>query len=834
MSYRRRQHRSCDQCRKGKRACDALLADELEGIAEISSQQAYNHSCSNCRKYKKKCTFDWLLSHSHIASRHGHSKRARNVAIARSRQANDHSARSSQQASIGRNPAEDPQQNAENCGRSMSVWDPFLPLPQDEGLNADWLTWANLNGTAFVSPVSDDMIVNSNSHVDVDHTPPMTAQWTSPGACQDWHITDQTALLDMVSNSIASSQSNGTPGTQPFRSCGVNSELSLYDVPPTEVYAASLPTNTTLCVGSNQLSHNYANSTMTHNLFHIYNDSMENALSCWLTERNCPYSNPGCVDAAGPKTGPYTTHRIYRRVCLLDRAYSSIPGRRLTSVENRTATQVLHAAIMAFASQWLEERSLDKYIRIPATALHQRRGMREGFWNQARHALEQSRAIPSFRVAFAHMLISLTQPPLHFEEGMELGGLIDHDPAPIYLEMALRQMFTFRSTLIKLRRQGPNRALDHGCKGSPCEEYNTGQSTHQSGQVDVMLKNSEAQHTFDLLFWLGIMFDTLTSVIYQRPPVISDEDSQIIRTRSPIFSFPDAVDLDGWDIGSSSICKSKESVWGDLFLRKRNMLHNINQARWPCSYEEAAEVLSDAAPVKVLLFRRITHINTLVCRLGEAEAIEEAIHNALLVYVYWNSTYEQFMLDCLSHHTELPSRIQSWYLVLAGHWYLAAMLLADTLEDIDQARLGLDSQATYRSTTGVISRLRRESAFAVGDLAQYSYDLQDSSHPKLRNFHDSVNQAASLTEPWAVVLIHSFRKAGTILTREIDISQSDYQMQQESFMLACQRCEHCIKALQCLGKKSDMALIAAQRLLDSVNSTLSRPNPIDLYNMGAL
>ncbi|GAB1201473.1 hypothetical protein APSETT445_000047 [Aspergillus pseudonomiae] len=719
-------------------------------------------------KYKKKCTFDWLLSHSHIASRHGHSKRARNVAIARSRQANDHSARSSQQASIGRNPAEDPQQNAENCGRSMSVWDPFLPLPQDEGLNADWLTWANLNGTAFVSPVSDDMIVNSNSHVDVDHTPPMTAQWTSPGACQDWHITDQTALLDMVSNSIASSQSNGTPGTQPFRSCGVNSELSLYDVPPTEVYAASLPTNTTL------------------------------------------------------------------RVCLLDRAYSSIPGRRLTSVENRTATQVLHAAIMAFASQWLEERSLDKYIRIPATALHQRRGMREGFWNQARHALEQSRAIPSFRVAFAHMLISLTQPPLHFEEGVELGGLIDHDPAPIYLEMALRQMFTFRSTLIKLQRQGPNRALEHSCKGSPCEEYNTGQSTHQSGQVDVMLKNSEAQHTFDLLFWLGIMFDTLTSVIYQRPPVISDEDSQIIRTRSPIFSFPDAVDLDGWDIGSSSICKSKESVWGDLFLRKRNMLHNINQARWPCSYEEAAEVLSDAAPVKVLLFRRITHINTLVCRLGEAEAIEEAIHNALLVYEYWNSTYEQFMLDCLSHHTELPSRIQSWYLVLAGHWYLAAMLLADTLEDIDQARLGLDSQATYRSTTGVISRLRRESAFAVGDLAQYSYDLQDSSHPKLRNFHDSVNQAASLTEPWAAVLIHSFRKAGTILTREIDISQSDYQMQQESFMLACQRCEHCIKALQCLGKKSDMALIAAQRLLDSVNSTLSRPNPIDLYNMGAL
>ncbi|OGM48644.1 C6 transcription factor [Aspergillus bombycis] len=834
MSYRRRQHRSCDQCRKGKRACDALLADELEGIANAGAQQAYNHSCSNCRKYKRKCTFDWLLSHSLTVSRHGHRKRARNTAIARSQQANDPSAaRFSQQASIGPNPTESLQRNVENCEQPTSVWDPLSPWPQDEGLNAEWLTWGNLNDPAVVSPWSDDMIVNSNSHVDVDHTPQMAAHWNSPGACQDWHITGQTALLDTMSNSVASSQSNGTPGPQSFHACGVNSELSLYDVPPTEVYAVSLPRNTTLCVGSNQLSHNYAHSTMTHNLFHIYNDSMENALSCWLTERNCPYSNLGYVDAAGPKTGSYTTNRIYRRVCLLDQAYSSIPGRRLTSVENRTATQVLHAAIMAFASQWLEERSIDNSIRFPSTAVHQRRGMREIFWNQARHVLEQSRAIPSFRVAFAHMLISLTQPPLYFGERMEPGELIDHDPAPMFLETALRQMFTFRSTLIKLRRQGPNRVLEHG-EERKCEGYHTGQSAHQSGQIDVMLKDSEAHHTFDLLFWLGIMFDTLTSVIYQRPPVISDEDSQIIRTRSPIISFPDAVDLDGWDISSSSIRKSKESVWGDLFLRKRTMLHSLNQARWPCSYEEAAEVLSDAAPVKVLLFRRITHINTLVCRGGEAEAIEEAIHNALLVYEYWNSTYKQFMLDCLSHHPELPSRIQSWYLVLAGHWHLAAMLLADTLEDIDEARLGLGTQATYRYTTGLISLLRRESAFAVGDLAQYSYDLQGSSHPKLRNFHDSVNQAASLTEPWAAVLIHSFRKAGTVLIREIGTSQYGYQMQQESFMLACQRCEHCIKALQCLGKKSDMALTAAHRLSDSVSRTLSRPSPIVLYNMCAV
>ncbi|KAB8268353.1 hypothetical protein BDV30DRAFT_15407 [Aspergillus minisclerotigenes] len=826
MSYRRRQHRSCDQCRKGKRACDALLADELEGSSNTAARQAYNHSCSNCRKYKRKCTFDWLLSHKE--PRHAHSKRARNIAIALSRQVNDRSAHSSQQTSTGRNPAELPLQNTEDCEWPTSVRDPLLPLPQGEELDADWLTWGCLNDAVSISPLSADMTLNGDRHVNPNQTPQMSTQWNSAGAGLDWQIASQASLLDMMSSSRASTQSNSTTDHQQFETWDNSSELPLHGLPPTEGRGGSMPTNTTLCVGSNQLAHNYAHSMITRNLIYIYNDSMENALSCWLTERTCPYSNRGYVDTTGPKTGPYTTNRIYSRVCLLDRACSSIPGRRLTSVESRTATQTLHAAIMAFASQWLERPSTDKEIPIPSSSAHHESGMREGLWNEARHALENSRAIPSFRVAFANILFSLAQRPLHVEEGMELDELLDHDPAPMYLETALRQLFTFRSRLIKLRRQGSNRALEQCYKESKGDK-----STHQLSQTDLMLKDSEAHHTFDLLFWLGIMFDTLTAVIYQRPPVISDEDSQIIRHRSR-FSFPDAVDLDGWDISSYSVSRCEESVWGDLFLRKRNMLHNLNQARWPCSYEEAAEVLSDAAPVKVLLFRRINHINTLVCRGGEAEAIEEAIHSALLVYEYWNSTYKQFMLDCLSHHTELPSRIQSWYLVLAGHWHLAAMLLADTVEDIDQARLGQNSQAEHRYTIGLISVLRHENAFAVGGLAQYSYDLQGSSHPKLRNFHDSVNQAASLTEPWTAVLIHSFRKAGTILIREIGISQCGYQMQQACFRLTCQRCEHCIKALQCLGRKSDMARAAAQSLSDSLNMTLLRPNPIDSYHMCAL
>ncbi|KAJ5232367.1 Regulatory protein alcR [Penicillium chermesinum] len=47
---RRSQDHSCDQCRKGKRRCDAPKnSKEMKSIV-----------CSNCVKYRKECTFKWL------------------------------------------------------------------------------------------------------------------------------------------------------------------------------------------------------------------------------------------------------------------------------------------------------------------------------------------------------------------------------------------------------------------------------------------------------------------------------------------------------------------------------------------------------------------------------------------------------------------------------------------------------------------------------------------------------------------------------------------------------------------------------------------------------
>lgn len=86
-----------------------------------------------------------------------------------------------------------------------------------------------------------------------------------------------------------------------------------------------------------------------------------------------------------------------------------------------------------------------------------------------------------------------------------------------------------------------------------------------------------------------------------------------------------------------------------------------------------------------------------------------------------------------------------------------------------------------------------------------------------RHFHDSLSEVAFLVEPWTAVLVHCFAKAGSILLESLDIS-GDQNVYTECLR---QNCEFLIRALQYLGRKSDMAFLAARNLLRSLESKLA-------------
>lgn len=640
-----------------------------------------------------------------------------------------------------------------------------------------------------------------------------------------------------------------------------------------------------------RLASSSCTSQVARGLMRIYHDSMENAFSCWLTEKTCPYSiatptlhpGSGCPESMAHEWGSNWSNRICERVCRLDRNASFVRNRPLTKSEERDASRVLHLAIMSFATQWAQssQRSTMEYSSFmeqeasnqstlppPNTRsafdntagippgnsspapLEFDRSIQETFWYQARQALLESQGIESFRVIFAHIIFSLTQRPLdidqHFREmGLrntstsaplhtssfnsqgfsghsstssihssfcemkeskqdELDKVIDVEGPPLFLETALRQLFSWRCKLEALERQRATRISKSTSQG------------FNYTRTDPLC--AADRKTFNLLFWLGIMFDTLSSVMNKRPLVVSDEDSDILYNPNRDSSPSPALHTDFLSSEptphSSRFPKDSDSnLWGQFFLQEKAVKYNHHITRWPCSYEDAASTLCDAAPIKVLLFRRITNLQTLLSRRSSPSKLEAAITRALEVYQYWNMTYGPFIHDCTAHHDSLPPRIQSWYVVLAGHWHLAGMLLADTIEAIDAACLGLSPSYEFRQASKQVACLRRQNADAVAELGRCASPRPEASFPRGEEFHFAVNKGALLTEPWTVVLIRAFSKAGSLFLHSVDGVAEDGMVAVGSEREEAKRkCGFCIEALWVLGKKSDMAFLAATAL----------------------
>lgn len=496
------------------------------------------------------------------------------------------------------------------------------------------------------------------------------------------------------------------------------------------------------------------------------------------------------------------------------------------------------------------------------------RTMQEMLWHEARDSLQDTAHIASFRLVFANIIFALTQKPLDVTKSLSslktakngifedvdndessqsrrappehwrddprnsvetsstidvasqsenlLEDILELEGPPIFLERALRQMFSYRRRLEKLESQ------ERTNKTKPQGQYSLPTPDEACGPLGVA-----DRQTFNLLFWLAIMFDTLSAAINKIPLVVSDKDSDILKDES-IPSTQQNPGIDQiWtfsDTGCSrnsdhTFAKSNDSeLWGDFFFHNGSVCPKEIIVHWPCSYEIAAATLCDAAPIKVVLFRRVTRLQTLLSRRTRPEKLEVAIDDALRVHDYWNNKYGPFFRDCISNHETLPPRIQSWYIVLAGHWHLAGLILADTIEELDELHAGLENCRLARDSQRLIQNLRLHNAFSISDLGKCSCPAPNSSFSRAAEFHSAVNNGALLTEPWTEVLTQSFSKACSVLLKMFPKLIRDRSFDVDLFS---HRSESCVRALWYLGRKSDIALLASNVLLEALKQKVS-------------
>ncbi|CAG5181449.1 uncharacterized protein ALTATR162_LOCUS9768 [Alternaria atra] len=588
----RKQNRCCDQCRKGKRACDAaILEDTLLETSKSGTTPTVFHysdvygplaSCGNCEKTKKSCTFEWLRS-QRVSQASQPPQTAAPPAKRRRTRSNSTSRAQKPNVSCRSTATVKPEQSrhANNddllsptppvelgvtfgdfpCGSSMFTTDPTIALfhepsqtfEKDEARDESGLTGgvAEDNWTLLDCDSGRGSSLKTTSEISDDKL-----ERDSPSDYQDTSSTS-------ISNP-PSSISEGTVARTSQKRRRSSSSASISNG------AHSYPV---ISYASDILSSSN-NAYLTESLLRIYHDSFENALACWVTERTCPYSAKS--DTLLATNARPDWNRIYHRVVRLDRLASTIRGRKLTQTEDRAASRALDLAVFSFASQWAQSstRSRTKYPfhststdggssvfdsveddSVPA-GIDFDRTLQISAWHEARNALQKAGEVESFRVVLAQIIFALTQRPVETvdatqgvqnsiskTEDIEMGAYaevsregtpmlatdqdmddcadlmskldlaIEADGPPVHLESGLRLIHSLRSRMTMSR------------------EARRTNSARQRRLPVVRLEDAD-RATVDLLFWLGVMFDTLSAAMHKRPLVVSDEDSDVVLSES--------------------------------------------------------------------------------------------------------------------------------------------------------------------------------------------------------------------------------------------------------------------------------------------------------------
>ena len=859
---KRRQNVSCEQCRRSKKACDGFFINVSQrNSVETTSPSVKTQGdailpCSYCSRTNKHCSLHPHWDKAHLADIREQSctsdESPRTTLVSRKRQRRQDSKAASPGASDF--PAVPPS--------SESVpTRPFLPTPSqhcDPFTLDDSLDLSLAPGAAYLGdfanasitgdhpavpgasgwatipalhPVHDEQQLHASSNMGFPFDTPCVDPGTLPPA-----LDTQGALIGHPHPpmgaaprlSMASSTSTQLRKTRPREDD--DEWLDSFSNPNSLSNHNSLsPFGITNSVAS------ASNRTLiSESLLRIYHDVLENNLCCWVAEDTCPYKvedrtrqltrlsyMPGEAAENGLEWGQIWSNRMYRRVKKLDRVARSSGLIRMTRSESSAASKALDLTIMAFATQWSQGSrrkeqfggnsfgggggggSNDEDDDGVFGDDHFEQILQQSIWEQAKKALNEVAELECFRVIYAELVFGLIQKPwacydhpdpdeINGGDGDQFGSIrgwvlpqlldiLREGGPPLVLERAARKIHALKSRLELREMRSHNETL---------ESFST-----------------DDRRTVGLLYWLAVMFDTVSSAMNERPVVVSDDEC-----RHDDQSY-ELVPSRRWEL--------------DLYAQEHSK--NPSPLHWPCPFESATLALSRSAAVKVLFWRYVSYLQSSLRKRESPEAVEETIAAALSVYQYWNKTHGAFFRDLTENFDTVPARIKSWYPCIEIPWLLASMTLVDLIEFVDEHRLGLETSRAQRADAGLVPRIRRSSATELAELAGVTapQDSKPVMTEQLPDFHFAVSESSLLTEPWTVLLIRAFTKAALFHLTEAESLQQHGWSGMADAQVDIQRSvshgETCTRVLWFLGSKSEMARGVARVLARSLRRFDNNP-----------
>jgi hypothetical protein len=290
----------------------------------------------------------------------------------------------------------------------------------------------------------------------------------------------------------------------------------------------------------------------------------------------------------------------------------------------------------------------------------------------------------------------------------------------------------------------------------------------------------------------------------ERPITVNDEDSQ-----------HDLVSEEDREVGRWKV---------ELFIKDKLDQPTLH-LNWPCTYEEAAEAVTLAGPVKILMYRHVSYLQGMLRRGQSGRRIEDVITGALRLWEYWNVTHGEFFRQLVADSDNVPIRVRGWFFCISAHWHLAVLLIIDLIETVDEEDIGFSDGKRTREQAGTVAKLKQTSLRELSDLGHMSLPPTETDRPPLSmigdrgyqpDLHHAVSEATILSEPWTMILIRAFSKAGSTMLKQVDNSRQYGERPMFSEEEALRRTEYCTKTLFYLGRKSDMARRVADLLSEAL------------------
>ncbi|KAJ5441264.1 hypothetical protein N7491_003670 [Penicillium cf. griseofulvum] len=664
---KRRQNHSCEQCKKAKKACDGHILNSDKAVFIEAENFGIPSPCSYCVRTNKTCS---LNPHWGPGDR---------PAVG-----NDFTR--SESIGLDDEPRRDKRQRVQPENDIEVSVTPICTVPDQnsptEPLHAPFLENNEVDWDVLSAPVAPHSISQSSlarvlaGYENCAH-PGDSGQVSSIAGSDNKHVNqvEYNGLDSLMDSAMANSTSDDSHYSD-FNSQSFIPDTSqplFYNPNPTfSISSASeergqdelrrghekrkdfndLQTHFAMTLslfGAGRLVMENSNRLLiSESLLRIYHDVLENNLSCWLAEDTCPYKmrqrqlehlsihqSPSSGGQLPPEWGISWPNRMYCRIKQLDRSARLAKLVHLTASENRAASKALELSIMAFATQWAQGRQRrDGHGLVNSCedeGLRDELGQKlhRSVWEYANQALQDVSHVECFRVVFAELVFGLIQKPsskyfdacsnerqdtdqnksLEPSTLSQVMDIIDQGEPPIFIERGARKIHVLKSRFKAHQAGFHNR------------------STKLDEQVPRQFSTEETQ-TVGLLYWLAIMFDTVSSSMNERPVVVPDEECQHEAAQEAVRNdIQPPVSSRRWKL--------------DLYAQEDP--EKALALRWPCPYESVIRALPRSAAVKVLLFRYVSYLQNSLRNAECSQVVEDIIQRTICVYRYWMRTHGGFI-----------------------------------------------------------------------------------------------------------------------------------------------------------------------------------------------